>query len=244
MNHTAIIPAVPFIAALLLSGCGEDKQADSVTVAPPEQAITTETAPEQISGTVRETMDAGGYTYVLIESGGHEYWAASRPTPVKPGDTIGFSLRMPMNNFHSKELDRDFEVIYFVNQFITDGAETASAADPHHGMSLTPTQAPVTDVEKAPGGLSIAELREQSQALAGKTVRVRGKVTKATLAVMDTNWIHIKDASTDKDLTFTTKAKVNIGDVVTAEGTLVLNKDAGFGYLYDVLLEDAKVTAN
>lgn len=240
MNNTAIILALSLIGTALLAGCGEDKQADSARAPAPEQTTTTETSPAQIRGTVRKTMDAGGYTYVLIDSDGREYWAASRPTPVKPGDTLGFSLRMPMNNFHSKELDRDFEVIYFVNHFITDA--TQAAADPHHGMSLTPTHPPVAGIEKATNGVSIAELREQRQALAGQTVRVRGKVTKATLAVLDTNWIHIKDASTEQDLTFTTDTKVGIGDVVTAEGTLVLDKDAGYGYLYDVLLEDAKVT--
>ena len=42
------------------------------------------------------------------------------------------------------------------------------------------------------------------------------------------------------DLTVTTNSTVNVGDVVTFEGKIVLNKDFGYGYSYKVLLEDAK----
>ena len=70
---------------------------------------------------------------------------------------------------------------------------------------------------------------------------MRGQVTKYNAKIMGKNWLHIKDSSTAKDLTVTTKAKAAIGDVVVIEGKLELNKDYGYGYVYPVILEDASI---
>jgi len=35
--------------------------------------------------------------------------------------------------------------------------------------------------------------------------------------------------------------KVKVDDVVTFEGTISLKKDFGYGYFYEVILEDAKL---
>jgi len=32
----------------------------------------------------------------------------------------GFTTEMPMRNFHSKSLQRDFSIIYFITRYITD----------------------------------------------------------------------------------------------------------------------------
>jgi len=41
------------------------------------------------------------------------------------------------------------------------------------------------------------------------------------------------------DLTITSLSKVKTGDVVTFEGKVSLNKDFGYGYVFEVMLEDA-----
>src|SRR5580765_2303967 len=41
------------------------------------------------SGKVIETMNAGGYTYVRVESGTNKIWAAAPKTEAKVGDTVG-----------------------------------------------------------------------------------------------------------------------------------------------------------
>jgi hypothetical protein len=61
---------------------------------------------------------------------------------------------------------------------------------------------------------------------------------------MGKNWLHIRDSSTLDDLTVITKSTVVIDDVVIVEGKLELNKDYGYGYVYPVILEDAKITKN
>ena len=92
------------------------------------------------------------------------------------------------------------------------------------------------------GGKTVAEILSQKQALAGQSVRVRGKVVKYSTKVLGKNWIHIRDSSTGADLTITTDGTVKMGDTILADGKLVLDKDFGYGYVYEVLLEDSTVT--
>ena len=59
---------------------------------------------------------------------------------------------------------------------------------------------------------------------------------------MNKNWVHIQDGTGGEntfDLTITTLDEVKLGAIVKFEGTVVINKDFGHGYKYDLLLEDA-----
>ena len=40
----------------------------------------------------------------------------------------------------------------------------------------------------------------------------------------------------------TTSATAEVGDTVVISGVLVTDKDFGYGYAYDVMIEDAEVT--
>jgi nitrous oxide reductase accessory protein NosL len=64
-------------------------------------------------GKVLETMDSGGYTYVLVDENGQKIWVAAMQTPVKVGDTVEFPDSPPMVNFQSKTLKRTFDKIIF-----------------------------------------------------------------------------------------------------------------------------------
>jgi hypothetical protein len=64
-------------------------------------------------GKVAETMDSGGYTYVLVDENGQKLWVAVMQTKVKVGDTVEFPDSPPMVNFQSKTLKRTFEKIIF-----------------------------------------------------------------------------------------------------------------------------------
>jgi hypothetical protein len=70
-----------------------------------------------LTGAVIESMDSGGYTYVLVNTGDEQVWAAGPPVKLSPGDTVRFDASMPMANFHSKTLDRTFERVYFTGSF-------------------------------------------------------------------------------------------------------------------------------
>jgi thiol-disulfide isomerase/thioredoxin len=104
-------------------------QASAAQTKTKEQALRYE--PRTISGKVTDVITAAGFTYTEVDTGKEKVWAAGLGvTPLKKGDTVGFSTEMPVQNFHSKTLGRDFPLIYFVKQYITD-KETLTIAVPH-----------------------------------------------------------------------------------------------------------------
>ena len=63
---------------------------------------------------------------------------------------------------------------------------------------------------------------------------------------MGRNWIHIQDgtgaaADGTNDLLVTSDAAAKVGDVITAVGTVAIDKDFTAGYAYAVLVEGAKI---
>lgn len=65
------------------------------------------------SGKVMETMDSGGYTYVLLESGGKKVWAAAPTMKVAIGQELTLQPGPEMPNFKSKSLNRTFDSVIF-----------------------------------------------------------------------------------------------------------------------------------
>ncbi len=186
------------------------------------------------TGKIVETMNAGSYTYMLLETPEGQVWVAGPETAVAVGDTVSVSQGMMMTDFTSKTLDRTFAEIYFVAKVVTP--DDGPAASTHTGVKT----AAVEKVTKADDGYTVAELLSHGATLDGKTVKVRGKVVKFTPEVMNTNWIHLQDG-TGGDLTVTSSATVAVGDVIVVDGVLAADKDFGAGYKYDVIVEKAKV---
>lgn len=120
-------------AMTLCVGCqsskSPDAQPDSTSSAAlsasaesmPEAAPTTHADAGMISGTVLETMDSGGYTYVLVDTGSEELWAAGPKIAVTLGDKVSFDNSMPMTDYFSRTLDRTFERVYFTGSISLDG---------------------------------------------------------------------------------------------------------------------------
>ncbi len=93
-------------------------------------------------GKVASTMNSGGYTYVEVDENGKKLWVAVLSTEVKTGDRVEFPDSPPMENFHSKTLNRTFEKIIFSPVIRVNGKtqtaavvpEAAKGANPHGGM--------------------------------------------------------------------------------------------------------------
>ncbi len=198
---------------------------------------------DEVSGTVLETMDAGGYTYAHLDHGGKQVWVAGPTTKLAGGTKLGRMTGALMTGFRSDTLKRTFDQIYFVGAYSTGDAK---AADPH-GAAPAATVAPQVKVARANGGKTIAEVFGAKTALAGKPVAVRGQITKLTTGVLDRNWVHLSDGSgaagTNDLLVTTHDATLKVGDVIVARGTVALDKDFGASYRYDVMIENAKITA-
>ncbi len=194
---------------------------------------------------VKEAVDGGNYTYLNVDENGQNYWMAVASIPVIVGDTYYYDGGMVMKDFESKQLNKTFDEIVFANTIRTTEiveAATTVAENPH-------AAAPVVvendlKIEKPKNGTSLAELFSEKKSFSTKSVIVKGKVVKVNNGIMDRNWVHIVDGTqieNKSELTITTVEKVNVGDIVTFKGVVVLDKDFGQGYFYDILLEEAKV---
>ena len=200
-------------------------------------------AAHALYGRVTKTMDSGGYTYVQLDTGKQQVWAAGPITPVKQGDAVKIETNMPMRHFHSDTLKRNFDLVYFSNTITVAGSmrsNTSTGMNPHHGMPQGSATVPLTDIKKAAHGKTIAEIFSERKQLAGKQVRVRGKVIKNIGNIYGMNWLHIQDSSSQKTLLVLTADKAS-SDVVLVEGTVTLDKDNGVGHVYEVALVNARV---
>ena len=248
INSTQVIAALT--AALLLTqvGCAESGQepvADNPALATP--------VPEgMVRGTVAETMNAGAYTYVFLETDQDKRWVAVPKSDVLVGDVVQTGQGMPMTNFESKTLNRTFDIVYFSGglQNLTAPAPTAeqpAAAMPPGHPSTDPSAEPadtVTKVAELIEGQNIAYLYANKDTLAGQQISLRGKVVKYNEGILGTNFIHIQDGSGDvadgsNDLTVTSQGTTALGETMVFTGTIILNKDFGAGYSFPVLMEDA-----
>jgi len=205
-------------------------------------------APPQTAGKVIETMDAGRYTYVQVDYGHQKIWAAAPKFKVEVGDDVIVPAGTAMTKYHSKTLDRTFDLVYFVT-FVAVTSEGGEALIPKgHGDAPEGTPASAIDfsgIERAEGGKTVGELFDESTRLAGQEVAVRGKVVKVTPGVMGKNWIHLQDGTAGEgdanDLTVTSGEMAEVGNTVLVRGVVSIDRDFGFGYTYDVIIEDAKV---
>lgn len=203
-------------------------------------------SPGKIFGKVTDILESSGYTYAEVDTGQRKVWAAATTTSLKVGDMISFTTEMPMQNFHSKSMNRDFPLLYFVSGFNTGspgqtGTSTAMVS-PHTKTKPAAMARPIEGIDKLVGGNTIAELYTDKQKHNGKAIRVRGQVTKVTPNIKGKNWLHIRDSSTLDDLTVITDGIADIDAVVIVEGRLALDKDFGYGYFYPLIVEDASVT--
>ena len=202
-------------------------------------------APNVSQVIAEEIIQANDYTYVFVSAGDQGYWIAIDQADIQKGKTYFWSQGIEMNNFTSKELDRTFESIYFINDF-TDQPILQQGEMPTSSMAgkqITTEQEGI-EIQPAEGGITIAELFANRNSYDGKTVKIRGKVMKFSPYIMDRNWVHLQDGTKDGDdydLTVTTKAFINADDVVTFEGVVALDKDFGAGYVYPVILENAEI---
>lgn len=212
-------------AAALAAACGKEPAPAAAPAAKPEAAAAGAVQAGVLSGTVLETMNSGGYTYMKLKTADGETWAAINEAKVEVGQAVGILNPMPMDGFESKTLDRKFDHIVFgsLAGAAAPGANAApaamggapagmtggAAAPPAAGMmpeamaaqhAAAATGGEVAEkisVPKASGAdaKTVAEVWAQHDALKGKTVTVRGKVVKYNSGIMGRNWLHLRDGS-------------------------------------------------
>ena len=183
---------------------------------------------------VQKTLNSGGYTYMKVKDGKNSYWIAMTQRDVKVGDSIKFSEQGWMKNFHSKTLNRTFDNILFA-------ADANGQTQAQKMQNIQPNI--MHSKYQTKDTLTIAQLFKNRDAYVGKKVTLRAKVTKVATQIMKRNWIHLEDGSrfmNMDDLVFTSsKFAPKVGDVIYATGTVVKDKDFGYGYFYPLIIENA-----
>lgn len=194
-------------------------------------------------GTVAEVLQTNNYTYLNVGSNNNELWLAGPKTEAATGDIFYFTESMKMKDFQSKELNRNFDQIIFVSKLsknLDDFKQTTPNKNKHEANIKTNKQD--INIQKVDGNVTIADLYANKSTFENKTIIVKGVVTKYNAGIMGKNWIHLQDGTENDgkfDLAITTLAQSKVGDTLTLEGKISLNKDFGYGYKYDILLEDA-----
>ena len=225
---------IALICLTILMSCNNKKK----DYAPIQKTI------NQNEVTINEVLQAGTYTYLLVQEGEQEYWMAVQKFDAKVGEKIYFVEAMEMSNFESKELNRVFDKIFFVDQISktpidasTVKAEVIKKKQEEMGQLLDSIK-----IEPVKGGQSIGELYSNADKFKEKSVTIRGQVVKVNMDIMDRNWVHLVDGTkgADKsDLTFTTKELVKVGDTVVFKGVLAIDREFGAGYVYPLIVEEA-----
>lgn len=191
------------------------------SAAMPQTTAASET--RTVTGTVIETVNASGYTYMLVATGTSETWVAIPETAIKKGGMISYYEGMAMANFTSKSLNKTFERIIFSAGLAEAAGAVAAApagsdsfAAALQAEQKTAAPAPITEqvsggsamaisplqeisVPKADGdnAYTVAEIFAGTKTLTGKKVRLRGKVVKFSPSIMGKNWVHLQDGTGD-----------------------------------------------
>lgn len=250
MKNNLIFALTGLVAIALIAGCNQKTPPAQQKGAAASPAVAQKAQNNGISGKVVKTMDAGAYTYVQIDTGKKKVWAATPKTALKVGEAIVIPEGLAMKNYHSKTLNRTFDLVYFANGILQGGSGQALASQqppqehPRIDAEKAAKNMDFSGLKKAKGGMTVGQIFADKAELAGKQVVVRAKVVKYTPQVMGKNWLHIEDGTGKagaKDLTVTTTTSAKVGDTVLVSGPITLDKDFGYGYKYAVIMQGAKV---
>lgn len=202
----------------------------SSPVIPTQNALSMPSAGAQanarsITGMVLETMNASGYTYILVESNSQQNWVAIPAATVKKGSQVSYLEGMTMSNFTSKTLERTFDTIIFSPGLANNTkqeehvqgqppaddsfeaalhAENDAASSPlpmtesvGSSGAIIPLQEISIAKSTAENGYTVGEVFEKAKDLNGTKVSVNGKVVKFSPNIMGRHWVHIQDGTGD-----------------------------------------------
>ncbi len=236
---------VILILVVVFSSCVRNRNGQAIQNAVPVGAKSFE---------VVEVIQSNSYTYLKVKENFGERWVAVSKQEINPGDVYYYNDALQMTNFRSKDLDRTFDVIYFVSQISKTPfseinkmpmAGNKMGGMPQHSGKVPTKQKSSISLEKTANELTLATVFGNPEKYAAEEFEIRGVVVKVNREVMGRNWIHIQDGTSYNgtyDLTVTTQELAEVNDVVTFKGKLTLKKDFGAGYYYELIMENAALT--
>ncbi|WP_018870415.1 hypothetical protein [Thioalkalivibrio sp. ALgr3] len=90
---------------------------------------------------------------------------------------------------------------------------------------------------------SVEALNQAPEELEGETVRLEGIIAQVNKDIMGRNFLRLVDGTGEPGdfITLTSQQTADPGDRVRVEGVYVLERDFGAGYVYPVLIEQARL---
>lgn len=191
---------------------------------------------------VKEVLDTDKYSYLKVNEKEKEYWVAILKREVEIGKTYFFEGGLLKRNFYSQEYDRIFETVYLVSGiWDKSGKEGSSSGGHQHSNNDQKVDLEVGNIQLAEGAVKIDDILKKKEEYGGKKVKVTGKCVKMNPNIMNRNWVHLSDGTSDRALVITTNEKIALGSVVNLEGTISIDRDFGAGYRYDIIMESAEL---
>lgn len=194
---------------------------------------------------INEILPTTKYVYLNVSEGDREFWVAVIKQDVVIGETYIFKGGLLKTNFESKEYNRMFEEIYLVTNLVhqhgSEGPQSSPSSIGLENSNDKPIDYEIEVIEHE-GSMKIAELVADPKKYEGQTVQLSGVCVKVNARIMKRNWIHLKDGSKDDyDMIITSDIFVPEGSTVTMRGVVVLNKDYGAGYKYELIVEEGVI---
>lgn len=235
MNRSIVIKIFSLVIIFMVIGCKDSGHYQSIEV---EKAVKTNLDTHKVIA--KEIQNAGMYTYIKVSENNEEYWVAIPKSEIEIGKEYYYKGGMKMVNFESKELNKTFDTVWFLDTFFKKDPNKINLGNTQN--IVTPD---VTEIIEQPGnGTSVEKLLSDSESFSNKEIVIKGKVVKVNKNILNRNWVHLKDGTGFKDkteITISTTDTVKLGDVLTFKGLVTLDKDFGYGYVYPVLLENGQV---
>ena len=186
-----------------------------------------------------------------VSEGDKDFWIAAAKQDIVTGDTYLYRGGLLKTNFESKEHNRLFDSIYLVTNILklshgnntgdlkADFSDTGKTVTESNSSQKQTIPTHTDDIVQHKGSIKIAELIDNPNNYAGKTIQITGKVIKVNPNIMNRNWLHLQDGSKDDyDLVATTTTFVPEGKTITIKAKVSLDRDFGAGYKYDLILEE------
>ena len=243
------------LTALIISCQSKPKVVEEVSFeTSPETASFESSTSEVHEVVVKEIMNTKKYAYLSVTEGDETRCLAIPLNPdLEVGATYYYMGGIKMNTFEKMDFKEDFQTVVLVGgvsniPILGDGIQMGGDAGGQAVAQNIGNMEPI-NIKDLEGGVELSDLLSNPTAYNGKTIKVKGHCIKVNNHILNRNWVHIQDGSTNaknekNDLAITTQENIPMGATVIFEGTITLNKDFGAGYRYDVLMEEAKLAHN
>ena len=191
---------------------------------------------------VKEVLPTDKYVYLKVIEDDEEFWIATGKREVQKGETYFFKNGILKTNFESKEYDRIFEKVYLVSNLVAANHGGSSNSLPSAVDVKNEPSKPKSERIDVEGSIRIDQIVKNPEKYKGQTVQISGTCVKLNPNIMGRNWIHLQDGSQDDyDFVLTSDVAIPEGHMVTMKGVVVLGKDFGAGYKYDLIIENAEI---